>query len=312
MEDQMNQRLLSIEADDDYQETSHQNRILTEDLKVFTYDELKCATLGFGYKTCLGEWSFGKVYKGWVDEMTFSPTEQGTGLAIVTKTFQDHHSEIIKSKLDLVLRKLNHPNLVKLIGYCFEGELLFLVEEFYYGNFEDCLRYGAISRLPLDTKAKMALGIARAIIYLQQTQHQIASNRSFADHSFEFERCNILLDEDFTAKLSDYNVSSFRPWPLEGLDCDIDHPAHNPPPSILGWNNITSFTMVLAEILTGEPVSDTNPLVAMNHLRHSKDILKDPKSLGSIANRCFEICNDVDSEAKMLRLLKKFEKNIPT
>lgn len=45
-------------------------------------------------------------------------------------------------QLDLVLRKLSHPNLVKLIGYCFEGELLFLVEEFYYGNFEDCLRYG--------------------------------------------------------------------------------------------------------------------------------------------------------------------------
>lgn len=100
MEDQMNQRLLTMEADDDHQETSHQNRKLqTEDLKVFTYDELKGATLGFGYKTCLGEWSFGKVYKGWVDEMTYSPTEHGTGLAIVIKTFQHDHSKFIKESM---------------------------------------------------------------------------------------------------------------------------------------------------------------------------------------------------------------------
>ncbi|KAI3827419.1 hypothetical protein L1987_01492 [Smallanthus sonchifolius] len=154
MGDQINRCSSAIGVADDHQEMSHQSRkLLTEDLKVFTYDELKCATLDFGYKTCLGEWSFGKVYKGWVDEMTYSPTEHGVGLAIVIKTFQHHHSKIIKkSKLDLVLKKLSHPNLVKLIGYCFEGELLFLVDEFYYGNFEDCLRYGAISRLSIDTK----------------------------------------------------------------------------------------------------------------------------------------------------------------
>uniref|UniRef100_A0A251TRU2 Putative tyrosine-protein kinase, neurotrophic receptor, type 3 n=1 Tax=Helianthus annuus TaxID=4232 RepID=A0A251TRU2_HELAN len=175
---------------DDHQETRQQ--LSTEDLKVFTYDELKCV---FSYKTRLGDWSFGKVYKGWVDEETYSPTEQGTGLAVFVKTFQHHHSEYIKkSKLHLVLKKLSHPNLVKLIGYCFEGDLLFLVDEFYYGNFEDCLLYGAISRLPLDTKVKMALGIARAIVFLHQTHHT-TSVCSCAEQSFSFERCNILLDE---------------------------------------------------------------------------------------------------------------------
>ncbi|KAI3670874.1 hypothetical protein L1987_87518 [Smallanthus sonchifolius] len=225
----MNRRSTTIGVADDHQEMSHQSRkLLTEDLKVFTYDELKCATLGFGYKTCLGDWSLGKVYKGWVDEMTYSPTEHGVGLAIVIKTFQHHHSKIIKkSKLDFVLKKLSHPNLVKLIGYCIEGELLFLVDEFYYGNFEDCLSYGAISRLSIDTKVKMALGIARAIVFLHRTQYQTASDHSCADQRFWFERCDILLDEDFTPKLSDYNVSMFTPQLLGGLDCDISHPTHS-------------------------------------------------------------------------------------
>ncbi|KAK9075216.1 hypothetical protein SSX86_003537 [Deinandra increscens subsp. villosa] len=192
----------------DNQETLHHCK--KEDiLKVFTYDELKCATMGFGYKTRLGEWSFGKVYKGWVDdEMDYSPTDHGTGLPIVVKTFEDHHS-----------------------------------------------------------------------------------NGS----------------RDFTPKLSDYNVSMFKPWFRGGLDWDIDHPSHNPPPSIFEWSNLVSFTMVLAEILTGEFISETNPLVKMNNLRHDTRILDDPKSLGSVANICFEICNDVDSESKMLSLLNKFD-----
>ncbi|KAK9075217.1 hypothetical protein SSX86_003538 [Deinandra increscens subsp. villosa] len=291
----------------DNQETLHHCK-KGDILKVFTYDELKCATMGFGYKTRLGEWSFGKVYKGWVDEMDYSPTDHGTGLPIVVKTFEDHHSKLIhKSKLDLVLKKTSHANLVKLIGYCYEGESLFLVDEFYYGNFEDCLRYGAITRLPFQTKVKMALGIARAIVFLHRTQLQTVSDHSCADGSFLFERCNILLDEDFTPKLSDYNVSMFKPWFRGGLDWDIDHPSHNPPPSIFEWSNLVSFTMVLAEILTGEFVSETNPLVKMNNLRHDTRILDDPKSLGSVANICFEICNDVDSESKMLSLLNKFD-----
>ncbi|KAK9075218.1 hypothetical protein SSX86_003539 [Deinandra increscens subsp. villosa] len=281
----------------DNQETLHHCK-KGDILKVFTYDELKCATMGFGYKTRLGEWSFGKVYKGWIDdEVDYSPTDHGTGLPIVVKTFEDHHSKLIHKSKDFT-PKLSDYN-VSMFKPWFRG-----------GGLDwdiDHPSHRAITRLPFQKKVKMALGIARAIVFLHQTQLQTVSDHSCADGSFLFERCNILLDEDLTPKLSDYNVSMFKPWFRGGLDWDIDHPSHNPPASIFEWRNLVSFTMVLAEILTGEFVSETNPLVKMNNLRHDTRILDDPKSLGSVANICFEICNDVDSESKMLSLLNKFD-----
>ncbi|GJX19921.1 probable receptor-like protein kinase isoform X1 [Tanacetum coccineum] len=60
--------------------------------------------------------------------------------------------------LELVLTYLRHPNIVKLIGYCLEG---------------------AVARLPLDTRVKMALGIARGLVFLHSTQDKSASDWSW-------------------------------------------------------------------------------------------------------------------------------------
>ncbi|KAI3724996.1 hypothetical protein L1987_64766 [Smallanthus sonchifolius] len=162
----MNRRSTTIGVADDHQEMSHQSRkLLTEDLKVFTYDELKCATLD--------------IKHAWVNG------------------------------LDFVLNNLSHPNLVKLIGYCIEGELLFLVDEFYYGNFEDCLRYASVSQ----NQSSHGLSVIIELLELP-----------FMDLNAGFIYQNL---QDFTPKLSDYNVSMFTPQLLGGLDCDISHPTHS-------------------------------------------------------------------------------------
>ncbi|KAI3754386.1 hypothetical protein L1987_54169 [Smallanthus sonchifolius] len=70
-----------------------------------------------------------------------------------------------------MLQEFRHPNLVKLIGYCFKDEELFIVHELMHnGNFEDLLRRGVIARLPLVTKVKIAVGIARGIVFLKKIQ----------------------------------------------------------------------------------------------------------------------------------------------
>nr|GFA93459.1 serine/threonine/dual specificity protein kinase, catalytic domain-containing protein [Tanacetum cinerariifolium] len=59
------------------------------------------------------------------------------------------------------------------LGYCLEGEHLFLVYKFMHnGNFEDLLRSGAAARLPMVTKAKIAVGIARGVGFLNETQYE--------------------------------------------------------------------------------------------------------------------------------------------
>ncbi|PWA39171.1 serine/threonine/dual specificity protein kinase, catalytic domain-containing protein [Artemisia annua] len=291
--------------------TSKMNRYFRLSTKVnyeFTYDELKHAARGFGYETCLGEWRYGKIYKGWVDETTYSPSMLDSGLAISIKIFQRAHQKSLdNSELELVLTYLSHPNIVKLIGYCLEGDVLFLVYEFMHkGNFEDCLHRGAIARLPLDTRVKMALGIARGLFFLHNTQDNSASDWSWTQKMCVFERCNILLTEDFTAKFWNYNVWKFRTWNDEKIDCYY-HSGCRRPKSLYGRSNLASFTLVLAEILIGEPILGSNAYknLSLQDFGKHLEILKNWKSLCSLAKFCLEICNDVDSELKLLRALKK-------
>ncbi|KAJ0524683.1 putative protein kinase RLK-Pelle-RLCK-VIIa-2 family [Helianthus annuus] len=139
--------------------------LVTRDLKMFTYDELKLATRNFGEDTFLGGGRLKKVYKGWVDKTTYSPCMENTGLAVAVNIF--HHYNIVSPENPLVkcevflnliwsacwLEKPNdnmelceeflHPNLVKLIGYCFECQKPFFVYEFMHkGNLEDLILNG--------------------------------------------------------------------------------------------------------------------------------------------------------------------------
>lgn len=54
-------------------------------LKVFTFADLKAATRNFKPDTLLGEGGFGKVYKGWLDEKTLSPSKAGSGIVVAIK-----------------------------------------------------------------------------------------------------------------------------------------------------------------------------------------------------------------------------------
>ena len=56
--------------------------LATRDVKRFTYDELRYATRDFGDDRFLGEGSYGKVYKGWVDKKTYFPHKHSIGLPI--------------------------------------------------------------------------------------------------------------------------------------------------------------------------------------------------------------------------------------
>ncbi|KVH96046.1 Protein kinase, catalytic domain-containing protein [Cynara cardunculus var. scolymus] len=84
-------------------------------LKIYSFAELKSATKNFRNDTVLGEGGFGKVHKGWLEEKSGSK-HNGSG-------------SVIAAEVNF-LGRLSHPNLVKLLGYCYEGKELLLVYEF--------------------------------------------------------------------------------------------------------------------------------------------------------------------------------------
>lgn len=68
----------------------------TRKLKVFNLGDLKTATKNFKSDALLGEGGFGKVYKGWLDEKTLTPTKAGSGIMVAVKklnpeSFQGFH-----------------------------------------------------------------------------------------------------------------------------------------------------------------------------------------------------------------------------
>ncbi|GKV22416.1 hypothetical protein SLEP1_g32291 [Rubroshorea leprosula] len=101
-------------------------------LKAFSFNELKSATRNFRPDSLLGEGGFGFVFKGWIDENTFAAAKPGSGLVVAVKKLKPEGFQGHKEWLTEVnyLGQLHHPNLVKLIGYCLEGENRLLVYEF--------------------------------------------------------------------------------------------------------------------------------------------------------------------------------------
>ncbi|KAI7747521.1 hypothetical protein M8C21_016723 [Ambrosia artemisiifolia] len=109
--------------------------------RTFTYEQLVNATDNFKAAYFLGEGGFGKVYKGKLDD---------SDQIVAIKQLDPHGLQGIREFVVevLTLGMADHPNLVKLIGYCAEGEQRLLVYEYMpLGSLEDHLHgcYGYVS-----------------------------------------------------------------------------------------------------------------------------------------------------------------------
>ncbi|PWA82772.1 serine/threonine/dual specificity protein kinase, catalytic domain-containing protein [Artemisia annua] len=292
--------------------------LATRDVKIFTYSELRYATRDFKNERFLGEGSYGITYIGWVDKKTYLPNKHEIGLPVAVNRLHSYVNRLHRYSrvFDLeMLKEFRHPNLVKLIGYCLKGEQLFLVYEFLpNGTFEDLLQYGGVARLPLATKVKMAVGIARGIVFLHETQLHKGLGKAdrcvprFDDDEPFLKRHNILLDEEFTAKLSDYDVTKlvhgcYRPDLDDSHNLAYYFPTYKPLLS-----NFSGFRLVFTEILIGQRISNA---IELEKIEHSFNY-DDKKPLADIAKLCFEICDEVNSESKMVTILEKYEKLLQT
>ncbi|XP_022143869.1 receptor-like cytoplasmic kinase 176 [Momordica charantia] len=231
-------------------------------LKIFTFNELRTATRNFRPDSVVGEGGFGSVFKGWIDEHSLTPTKPGTGLVIAVKRLnreglQGHREWLAEINY---LGQLSHPNLVKLIGYCFEDDHRLLVYEFMQkGSAENHLfrRSSHFRPLSWNVRTKIALDAARGLAFLHNSDMKVIYR--------DFKTSNILLDANYDAKLSDFGLARDGPvGDKSHVSTKVMGTHGYAAPEYLATGHLTaksdvySFGVVLLELLSGRRAIDKN------------------------------------------------------
>ncbi|KAH9298635.1 hypothetical protein KI387_030317, partial [Taxus chinensis] len=173
------------------------------DLQVFTFNEIRLITKNFRSDYRLGEGGFGTVHKGYIDD---NVRHGFKGMSVAVKILDQEglqgHREWLAEMM--FLGQLRHPHLVKLVGYCCEDEDRVLVYEFMpRGSLENHLFRMVSVPLPWSARMKIAVGAAKGLAFLHGAENPVIYR--------DFKTSNILLDSDYTAKLSDFGLAKDGP-----------------------------------------------------------------------------------------------------
>ncbi|KAJ7967070.1 Protein kinase [Quillaja saponaria] len=263
----------------------------TPNSRIFTFAELKVATKNFRADTVLGEGGFGKVFRGWLDGKATSKNGSGSVIAVKKlnseslQGFEEWQSEVH------FLARLSHPNLVKLLGYCWEDKELLLVYEFMQkGSLENHLfgRGSSVQPLPWDIRLKIAIGAARGLAFLHTSEKQVIYR--------DFKASNILLDGSYTAKISDFGLAKLGPSASQSHvttrvmgTYGYAAPEYVATGHLYVKSDVYGFGVVLVEILTSLRALDTNrPARERNLVDWVKPYLQDRRKLKSIMDSRLE------------------------
>ncbi|KAL5166862.1 putative serine/threonine-protein kinase PBL8 [Glycine soja] len=255
------------------------NTLLYTHVIAFTLYELETITKSFRGDYILGEGGFGTVYKGYIDEnVRVGLKSLPVAVKVLNKEGLQGHREWL-TEVNF-LGQLRHPNLVKLIGYCCEDDHRLLVYEFMFrGSLENHLFRKATVPLSWATRMMIALGAAKGLAFLHNAERPVIYR--------DFKTSNILLDSDYTAKLSDFGLAKAGP---QGDETHVSTrvmgtygyaaPEYVMTGHLTARSDVYSFGVVLLELLTGrKSVDKTRPGKEQSLVDWARPKLNDKRKL---------------------------------
>ncbi|KAK3133813.1 hypothetical protein QOZ80_6AG0541420 [Eleusine coracana subsp. coracana] len=262
----------------------------TIEVPELSFEELKEKTDNFGSKALIGEGSYGRVYYAVLDNEKHVAVKK-----LDASTDPELDNEFLTQVS--IASKLKHENFVEMLGYCLEGNQRLVAYEFAtMGSLHDILhgRKGVPGAQPgpaLDwmQRVKIAIDAAKGLEYLHEKVQPSIVHR-------DIRSSNVLLFEDYKAKIADFNLSNQSPDMAARLHSTRvlgTFGYHAPEYAMTGQltqkSDVYSFGVVLLELLTGrKPVDHTMPrgqqsLVTWATPRLTEDTVKqcvDPRLKG--------------------------------
>ncbi|XP_078176076.1 putative serine/threonine-protein kinase PBL23 isoform X1 [Carex rostrata] len=251
--------------------------------RVFTFKEISEATNGFSSESLVGEGGFGRVYKG---HMELEGKNQTIAVKQLDRSGMQGNREFLVEVLMLSL--LHHDNLVNLIGYCADSHQRILVYEYMpFGSLEDHLLDLPPEKTALDwnTRMKIALGAAKGLEYLHETANPPVIYR-------DFKASNILLDEVFNPKLSDFGLAKVGPVGDKSYvstrvmgTYGYCAPEYALTGKLTTMSDVYSYGVVFLEIITGRRAIDmTKPESEQNLVQWAEPRFRDKKRFVEMAD----------------------------
>ncbi|KAL4626187.1 hypothetical protein ACB092_05G077700 [Castanea dentata] len=178
-------------------------RQASPDLRIFSFESISLATSNFSAKNKLGEGGFGLVYKGKISN--------GQEIAIKRLSRTSGQGLIEFKNEAILISKLQHTNLVRLLGFCIQQEEKILIYEYMPNKSLDFFLFDSTKKSLLNWKKRFNIieGIAQGLVYLHKYSRLRVIHR-------DLKASNILLDEDMNPKISDFGMA--RIFGLKGSE----------------------------------------------------------------------------------------------